>query len=470
MKMVVNKKNILLTSLIIFLFLFTNENIFGQKPIIEEPPAATTRILIIFDASQSMYGRWQENMKIISAQKLIGRTLDSLKSVENLELALRIFGHQKPFPPQDCDDTQLVVPFGKNNVEKIKHQLSIINPRGTTPITQSLLEARRDFPPCDNCRNLIILITDGIEECGGDPCEASRLLQKQGIALKPFVIGIGSDFSESLDCVGTYFTATDERDFTSALNVVISQALNQTTAQINLLDADGIPSETNVSMTFYDHTSGKVLNNYIHTLNNRGLPDTLILDPLVKYDIIVHTIPELTNKNVEIVSGNHNIIPFDAGQGTLKLEVGGNWRTLRNLQVIVRKHNRHQTLHVQQFGTSQKYLNGIYDLEILSLPRVYIDSVVIQQSHTTTIKIPMPGIFVLRRTSDGYGGIYLDENDKLELVYNLPESKGQTESLLLMPGHYRIIYRSKWLNKAILTIEEKFEIIEGKTTEIKINR
>jgi Ca-activated chloride channel homolog len=453
-----------------FLLAFTaTKNLSGQLPN-ETPPPVTTRILIIFDASQSMYGRWQENMKIISAQRLIGRTLDSLKSIENLQLALRVFGHQKPFPPQDCDDTELLVPFAANNIEKIKHRLSTINPRGTTPITQSLLEARNDFTPCDNCRNLIILITDGIEECGGDPCEASRLLQKEGISLKPFVIGIGSDYSASLDCVGTYFTANDESEFTSALNVVISQALNQTTAQVNLLDDAGNPTETNVSMTFYDHISGKQKHNFIHTFNNRGMPDTLTLDPLVKYDLVVHTIPERRKNNIQIQPGTHNIIPVDAGQGTLKLEVGGNWSTLLNLQVIVRKQSETETLNVQQFGTSQKYLNGTYKLEVLTLPRLYIDSVVIRQNHTTTIEIPMPGIFVLRRKNDGYGAIFLEKDNKLELIYNLPESKEKMENLLLLPGKYSVLHRSKWANKTYSTIEEKFEVKEGKTTEIKLNR
>ena len=41
----------------------------------------------------------------------------------------------------------------------------------------------------------MILITDGIEECGGDHA-ISIALQKKGIVLKPFVIGVGLDFKE----------------------------------------------------------------------------------------------------------------------------------------------------------------------------------------------------------------------------------------------------------------------------------
>ena len=67
------------------------------------------RILFIFDASQSMLGRWQSGRKIDIARKLLNNMLDSLKDMENLEIGLRVYGHQKSYPPQDCNDTKLEV-------------------------------------------------------------------------------------------------------------------------------------------------------------------------------------------------------------------------------------------------------------------------------------------------------------------------------------------------------------------------
>jgi len=146
----------------------------------KELPKPTTRILFVFDASQSMFGRWQSDMKINIAQKLLSNLLDSLKNIPNLELALRVYGHQKQYPPQDCDDTELIIPFDKDNATKIKNKLKAIVPKGTTPIASSLEFAATDFTPCENCRNIIILITDGLEECGGDPSAVSKSLQKKG--------------------------------------------------------------------------------------------------------------------------------------------------------------------------------------------------------------------------------------------------------------------------------------------------
>jgi Ca-activated chloride channel family protein len=79
---------------------------------------------------------------------------------------------------------------------------------GTTPIARSLEKAAGDFPDL-TARNVIILITDGIEACDEDPCAVSRALQAKGIVLKPFVIGIGIEEANqySLKCVGNYYDA-----------------------------------------------------------------------------------------------------------------------------------------------------------------------------------------------------------------------------------------------------------------------
>src|SRR5690606_29427310 len=136
---------------------------------------------------------WNSNIRIEGAKRVMGEFLDSLSSVPNLEVALRCYGHTTYFKPErNCKDTKLEVPFGpvKTNAAKIKQRIQRLEPMGTSPIAYSLGEAEKYFTACDNCRNVVILITDGIEECGGYPCEVSEALQKKGVFLRPFVIGI----------------------------------------------------------------------------------------------------------------------------------------------------------------------------------------------------------------------------------------------------------------------------------------
>lgn len=435
----------------------------STKP--DEPP---TRILFLFDASQSMFASWQSGMKIDVAKSLLSELLDSLNFVPNLELALRVYGHQKRFPPQDCDDTKLEVPFNKNNAANLKRRINEIVPKGTTPIALSLEASAKDFPSAPG-RNIIILITDGIEECQGDPCAVSLALQKKGIVLKPFVIGMGLDesFRKTFECVGNYYDASNEKTFKNALNVVISQALNNTTLQINLLDAGLRPNETNVAMTFYDSLSNDVKYNFIHTMNSRGNPDTLVIDPISTYKLVVHTIPPVFREGIRLQPGKHNIVAVDAPQGYLKLRVDGVPEG-RKIQCIVRKKNLMETLNVQEFNTLTKYITGAYDLEVLTLPRMYITDIDISQSKTTTVQISQPGMVTFTTNASGYGQILYEENNELKSIYNLNENFTK-ETVVLQPGSYRVVYRPKNSQGTVYTIVRTFRVISGSSIIVAIN-
>ena len=247
------KKTLFNISLSLLLLLCVAIKISAQTEPIEKPKKPLTRLLFIFDASNSMIGMWESDSKINVARRILISLLDSLDKVDNLELALRCYGHQSVVPPQDCNDTRLEIPFAKNNGLRIKNRIQNIHPKGTTPIARSLAAAADDFPKGENVRNIIMLITDGIEECDGDPCEVSQALQKKGIILKPFIIGIGKDIDlSSLKCIGTFYDASNEELFKNLLNVVINHVLNKTTCQVNLIDNSKKPMETNIPMTFYN--------------------------------------------------------------------------------------------------------------------------------------------------------------------------------------------------------------------------
>jgi len=451
---------------IILVFLALAQFVFAQQTIGEKKPPLT-RILFIFDASQSMYGRWQSDTKMNMAQQMMSNLLDSLRYVENIELALRVFGHQRTYPPQDCSDTRLEVPFEPNNTRKIKKKINEITPRGTTPIAFSLQESEHDFPDCDDCRNIIILITDGIEECEGDPCDVSEALQRKGVVLKPFVIGIGHDFRASFECVGSYFDASSEHAFTAALNAVITQALKRTTLQVNLLDTWGNPTETNVNMTFYDRISGLPRYNFIHTLNNAGNPDTLIIDPIPVYDIVIHTTPPVRIDSVVLEPELHNTIIARTPQGSLNLMVRGNDRLLRSIPIVIRAQDTRETINVQMVGENKRYLTGFYSLEVLSLPRLLIPKIEISQDAVTNVEIPLPGIVVINKSILGYGSLYVVKNRNQSWIYDLRDNLLQ-ESLILMPGDYLIVYRSKFSDRSIFTIERHFTIRSGETVNLRV--
>ncbi|HET6243947.1 MAG: VWA domain-containing protein [Bacteroidetes bacterium] len=438
---------------------------------ITAPAAEKVRILFIFDASQSMLSYWQTGKKIDSAKKLLIQMVDSLKHVNNVEIALRVYGNQpngKSSYTKDCKDSHLEVPFAASNHIKIKAKLMEIVPKGTTPIAYSLGQSANDFPQCSSCKNIIILITDGIEECEGNPCAVTLALYQKGVFLKPFIIGmgLGPEIMKEFECVGKYYDTENEETFTKVLKTVIDEAVNATTAQVNLLDDRNNPTETNVVMALYNNATGKIKYNYVHSLNHKGNPDTLIIEHEYSYKMIVYTLPTVEKENIKLIQGKHNTIISSTPQGSLSLKVSG-YTDYKNLKAIVRLNGKMETINIQETNKLQKYLTGKYDLEVLTLPRIYVSDIEIKQSHTTTIEIPQPGIASVVLPSIGFASIYLEDNSGLKWIYNLDETKSR-ENITLQPGSYRIIYRSINAKESIYTSERSFKMEPGGSISVQL--
>ncbi|MDA3894111.1 MAG: VWA domain-containing protein [Salinivirgaceae bacterium] len=449
--MIFLKKITLLFILLFAIVLFAKAQ---QK--VEKPPL--TRILFILDASQSMLTEWETGTKMTVARELLTELVDSLSNINHVEMALRVYGHQKPVPPQDCNDTKLEVPFSKRNTQKIKSKLRSLRPKGTTPIARSLELSINDFPECKECRNIIILITDGIESCNGDPCAVSLQLQKRGIVLKPFVIGIGLDeeFKDSFDCVGRYYNAANEDRFKEILDVVVSQALNSTTVQVDLLDRNNKPTESNVNMSFYDMYTGELLNNFMHTINHLGNPDTLSLDPVITYKIQVHTMPEVWADSIEIIPREHNTIKIKTPQGKLVVKSLNN-DYYKNLEVLVKQKDSSQIINVQQVNQTHKYITGKYSIEVLTIPRLKINDLEIAQSKTSFIMIPEPGLITFEGSANAYGSIYKVEGNKMVNIYNL-DSEVRFQTIPILPGTYRVVSRPINARESVFTSDIEFTV------------
>lgn len=447
-----------------------------------------TRILFLLDASGSMLAKWEKDLRINIAKKLLSDIVDSLKQRENLQLALRVYGHQYDKKVKNCKDTKLEVPFLPENHEQIKKNLKLIKPKGVTPIAYSIEQSANDFPKGKNTRNVIILITDGLESCRGDPCAVSLALQRKGIILKPFIIGIGinKDFAKSFDCMGAYFDASDVKNFKGILNKIIQRTLSETTVSVELLDIYNKPTETNVNLTFINNFTGLPVYNFIHFLDKNGKPDIVDIDAVLDYDLIVNTIPKVIKKNIKLEPGINNIIKIKTPQGSLIIKQDGykKYGTVLNAIITSRattlldkresggttilSNIKHETLNIQKIGTTHKYLVGKYDLEILTLPRTYYYDVEIKQSETTKITIRPPGVLSISESINGYGSIYvIDKAGNQQWIYNLENENSKT-NLAMQQGNYKIVFRAKGSFSSSSTYMEHFRIISGLTTTVRL--
>ena len=411
---------------------------------------------------------WDGQSKFEISKGLLVSSLDSIQRLHpNTEFGIRLFGHQSSRGVQNCTDSKLEVPFGKHSGAAIKIALDKITPQGWTPITYTLKLSAEDFPKEDNVTNALILITDGLETCGGDPCEAGKALIDKKISLKPFIIGLGLgvDKKRYFDCVGTYYDASSAPVFKQVLNTIVKQTLNPTTSQVNILNEFGKATETDVTVSLFDNYSKNLLYNFVHTLDQNGLPDTLNLNPAGTYDITIHTIPPVVKTDIELTPGIHNIISLKAPQGILKLSIRKDTKQ-SSIQCIVRQSGDPKTLYVQDCNTFKKYHVGTYDVEILTLPKTIVKGVRLKQSTTEEIVIERAGTLAITSHDMGIASIYYQNSWQWERVYEFKKLSAK-ETIRLQPGKYRVVYRLNDNKNANFTREQAFDIYSGTVTSVR---
>jgi len=188
-------------------------------------------IEIVVDASRSMWGQ----IDGVSKMEIAKATLDDVSYwlPADLDLALRAYGNTSASDSNDCADSSLLVPFGETNREPVRRAIAGLRPTGQTPIAYALNQAGRDFGSLRSDR-AIVLVSDGIESCGGDPIEAARMLREQGIVVHLIGFGLGNGADEdaaSLRAVanasgGRYVTASSAEELKAALAQTVATAFS----------------------------------------------------------------------------------------------------------------------------------------------------------------------------------------------------------------------------------------------------
>ena len=457
-------RSILLSLVLIWL----QDIAFGQ--INQQKLPDKTRILFLLDASGSMLGTWERTNRITAAKKLLSDLVDSLKVNQNLELGLRVYGHQFNKRLQNCQDTKLEVGFKTGNHDLIKNKLAALVPKGTTPLAYSLEQAANDFPDQKEVRNIVIIITDGLESCEGDPCAVSLALQRKRIFLKPFIIGLGmnNSFKDEFDCLGQFFDAVNIRKFRKVLNTAIQQTLDRTTVSVELLNQRNEPKVTNVNVTFINNMTKEPVYDFVHFRDRQGRPDSVEVDAVLGYDLMVNTIPGILKKNIKIIPGRHNVLKVNAPQGQLAVLQPGHTEYKKGVKFVVRKHQQRKILHIQDINTKENYLIGKYDLEILTLPKILLSGVEIQEEELNEIKIPNPGVMNLYANVRGFGSLYaINEDGKQSWVKNLDRDKTRF-TMAIQPGDYKLVFRAQNAFGSKYTTIKRFTIKSGTTTNIKL--
>lgn len=160
-----------------------------------------SRMVMIFDASNSMNGA------IAGLGPKIGVAKDVMREIvsglpDDLQVGLRVYGHNisRHQKERSCNDTELVVPFGPLDRDRLLSAVEAITPQGQTPIGRSLRQLAEDFGDTEGSK-LVLLISDGIESCDEDPTSPNyppRVIQELNAAGLEIVVNIvGFDITEN---------------------------------------------------------------------------------------------------------------------------------------------------------------------------------------------------------------------------------------------------------------------------------
>lgn len=405
------------------------------------------KILFVLDVSGSMNAEWDGKKRINAAQDILLNLADSLQiKYPNVRFALRVFGADYPREQRNCKDSRLLVSFKDYSYSTLKNALQKLVPRGMTPITYTLEKAAGDFP-ADSNLHTIILITDGEENCDGDPCKAAEKLMKKRISFRPFIVGMGvsEKAAEKFSCIGEFINTNSSTEMSNTVNVIIKQTLNNTSAQINLLDKQGKPTVTNIPFTLYDSETGKEEFSYVHQINISGNPDTIYLNPLGIYTLVVHTFPPIKKENIELGLGRHNIIAVDAPIGNYTTYCSTSAINENNAQVVLRD-SSNAILNSQELVQVESYLQNDYSVDVLTIPPYEVSANIIA-AENKDLKIPAFGTLSLNSTENRKIAILVRQESKWKKVLEI-NINNKTENIKLQPGEYKVVYQK---NNAITT-------------------
>jgi len=246
--------------------------------------------LIILDKSKSMLEVIDGRVKIDVAKDVIVDLLDNLP--DGAVVGIREFG--------GCGQSGLIAPVGPIQRQLLQTEVRAIRPAGSTPIAYALEQAQADLTGISDPQ-LILLISDGMETCGGDPVQAAQDLIGLGYDLRFHVVGF--DISRNV-------TARDQLiEIAQAAGGVYHDAANSEELRQALSLA--VP----FSYTIYD-AEGDVV--FTGRLGEGAGPQL----PTGSYTIVIDTNPIITLSDVVVQEQHTTKVTVEQINGGYQAEVG----------------------------------------------------------------------------------------------------------------------------------------------------
>lgn len=186
---------------------------------------AADRVVIVLDASGSMWAQIDGKPKLEIARESLRTVLQSVPA--DKEIGFMAYGHREK---GSCEDIELIVPPQAGSAAAVSTAADRLKFIGKTPLTSAVRQAAEALKYTED-KATVILITDGLETCKGDPCALGKELRAAGVDFTVNVVGFGltADEGKQVACLadntgGKYIQASDEKALQDALVETIAAA------------------------------------------------------------------------------------------------------------------------------------------------------------------------------------------------------------------------------------------------------
>lgn len=238
----------------------------------EEQKTDTFNVEIILDSSGSMANYIGSKTRMDLAKEAIKEFASSLP--EEANIGLRVYGHKGTGSDADmqmsCESNELVYDMQAYNEEKLNASLDKFDPAGWTPVAQSLLEAKEDLSRFtgENNQNIIYLVSDGMETCGGDPVAAAKEISDSNVSPVVNIIGFDvnnegqTQLQDMADAAGgTYVNVKNQEQLTSEFNKTVDNSMKWLSWKASQ-NMDVLSETVSQQMDIYSVTNGWTMRNY----------------------------------------------------------------------------------------------------------------------------------------------------------------------------------------------------------------
>ncbi|WP_260600144.1 VWA domain-containing protein [Sphingomonas endolithica] len=203
---------------------FGTANLHGANMMAAERPdgPAPTRVAITIDSSGSMAGRVGSRTKLELARTATQSFIDGLPPAVPASLA--VFGQQgnnsEAGKVKSCKGVDLLAPMSADRAQ-MRSAIAGVRAVGWTPLAAGLTAARNQLGPSSiPGEQVVYVVSDGIETCGGDPVAVARDINRGSTRAVVNIIGFGLPKGEAsaLQAVasaggGRFVNVTDDDGF-----------------------------------------------------------------------------------------------------------------------------------------------------------------------------------------------------------------------------------------------------------------